>query len=58
MSNTALNDMRYNFEPLTLFQPKSDYKVDEQEFKKSIDKNKELIARIQKKKTGKQNNTK
>ena len=49
MSNTALNDMKYNFEPLILFQPKSDYKVDEQELKKSIDKSKELIARIQKK---------
>ena len=50
MSNTALNDIKYNFEPLILFQPKSDYKVDEQELKKSIDKSKELIARIQKKK--------
>lgn len=51
MGNTALNDMKYNFEPLILFQPKSDYKVDEQELKRSIDKSKELIARIQKKKT-------
>ena len=51
MSNTALNDMKYNFEPLILFQPKSDYKVDEQELQKSIAKNKELIAHIQKKKT-------
>lgn len=42
--------MKYNFEPLILFRPKSDYKVDEQELQKSIDKNKELIARIQKKK--------
>ena len=50
MSNNALNDMKYNFEPLILFRPKSDYKVDEQELQKSIDKNKELIARIQKKK--------
>ena len=50
MSNTALNDIKYNFEPLILFQPKSDYKVDEQELKKSMDKSKELIARIQKKK--------
>ena len=50
MSNTALNDMKYNFEPLILFQPKADYKVDEQELKKSMDKSKELIARIQKKK--------
>ncbi len=43
--------MKYNFEPLILFQPKSDYKVDEQELKKSIDRSRELIARIQKKKT-------
>ncbi len=51
MRNTALNDMKYNFEPLILFQPKSDYKVDEQELKKSINRSRELIARIQKKKT-------
>lgn len=51
MRNTALNDMKYNFEPLILFQPKSDYKVDEQELQKSIRKSRELIARIQKKKT-------
>lgn len=58
MSKTALNDMKYNFEPLVLFQPKPDYKVDEKELKKSIDKNKELIARIQKKKKFLQSNTK
>ena len=51
MSNTALNDMKYNFEPLVLFQPKSDYKVDENELEKSIAKNKDLISRIQKKKS-------
>ena len=50
MSNDALNDMSYNFEPLKLFEPKKDYKVDEQELKASIEKNKEMIARIQKKK--------
>ena len=58
MSNTALNDMKYNFEPLVLFQPKSDYKVDENELEKSIAKNKELILRIQKKKSELQNNIK
>ena len=46
MCNTSLDDTKYNFDPLILFQPKSNYKVDEQELKKSIDKNKELIARI------------
>lgn len=50
MSNTALNDMKYNFEPLILFQPNPDYKVDELELQKSINKSKELIARIQEKK--------
>lgn len=50
MSNDALNDMSYNFEPLKLFEPEKDYKVDEQELKASIEKNKEMIARIQKKK--------
>lgn len=58
MNNTSLNDIKYNFEPLVLFQPKSDYKVNEKELKISIDKNKELIARIQKKKASLQNNEK
>ncbi|MBO5068824.1 MAG: hypothetical protein J6C37_00445 [Roseburia sp.] len=49
MRNAALNDMNYNFEPLKLFRSKPDYKVDEQELKKSIEKNRELIARIKKK---------
>ena len=52
MRNTILNDMSYNFEPLKLFRPNPDYKVNEQELKKSIEKNRELIARIQKKKQG------
>jgi hypothetical protein len=46
MSNTALNDMKYNFEPLKLFQPSPDYKVDEKTLRKSMDKSRELIARI------------
>ncbi len=29
MSNTALNDLVYNFEPLEIFVPDSNYKVDE-----------------------------
>ena len=50
MSNTALNDKKYNFEPLKLFEAQTDYKVNEQELKESIEKNKDLIARIQKRK--------
>lgn len=46
MGNSALNDVSYKFEPLKLFQPKSDYKVDEKELQKSMEKSKELIARI------------
>lgn len=43
MSKTALNDVRYNFEPLELFVPDPDYKVDEKELQKSIQKSQELI---------------
>lgn len=50
MKNTALNDMKYNFDPLELFKRNPNYKVNEQELQKSIDKSKELIARIEKKK--------
>ena len=50
MRNSILNDMKYNFEPLELFVPNPSYKIDEKELKKSIEKNKELITRIKKKK--------
>lgn len=50
MGNTALNDMRYNFEPLKLFERNPNYKVDERKLKESIERSNELIARIQKKK--------
>ena len=50
MGKTALNDMSYNFEPLKLFERNPNYKVDERELKESIEKSKELIARLQKKK--------
>lgn len=46
MSKTALNDLVYNFEPLELFVPDPDYKADEAELQKSIQKNQELIAFI------------
>lgn len=46
MGNTVLNDRNYNFEPLELFKPKPEDRVNEQELKKSIEKNRELIARI------------
>lgn len=48
MSNTALNDMSYNFEPLKLFQRDKNYTVDETELKKSRDKSRELIAQLRK----------
>lgn len=50
MGNTALNDMSYNFEPLKVFERNPNYKVDERELKESIEKSKELIVRLQKKK--------
>ena len=47
MSKTALNDVTYNFEPLELFVPDSDYKVNEEELQKSIQKSQEFISFIQ-----------
>ncbi len=44
MSKTALNDVTYNFEPLELFVPDPNYKVDETELQKSIQKSQELIG--------------
>ena len=47
MSKTALNDLTYNFEPLELFVPDSNYKVNEEELQKSIQKSQEFISFIQ-----------
>lgn len=44
MSKTALNDLVYNFEPLELFEPDLNYKVDEAELEKSIQKSRELVS--------------
>lgn len=46
MGKTALNDVTYNFEPLKLFEPDPDYKVDEAELQKSIQKSQEFISFI------------
>ena len=47
MSKTALNDVTYNFESLELFVPDSDYKVNEEELQKSIQKSRKFISFIQ-----------
>ncbi|MCI8713814.1 MAG: hypothetical protein HFH23_16525 [Ruminococcus sp.] len=46
MSKTALNDVTYNFEPLELYVPDPDYKVNQAELQKSIQKSQEFIAFI------------
>ncbi len=38
-----MNDFQYKFEPLTIFTPDPDYKVDEAELRKSIEKSKRLM---------------
>ena len=43
MSNTALNDLVYNFEPLEIFVPDPNYKVDESALQASRKKSKELM---------------
>ena len=47
MGKTALNDVIYNFEPLKLCMPEPDYRVDEKELQKSIQKSREFISFIQ-----------
>ena len=49
MEKYALNDEVYNFKPLELFEPDSDYQIDEKELQESMQKCRDLIARIRKK---------
>lgn len=44
----ALDDVTYDFEPLELFQPDSNYKVDEEALRKSKERSKEMISKIRK----------
>ncbi len=45
MERYVLNDVEYDFKPLEIFVPDPNYKVDEKELEKSIEKNKAIIAR-------------
>lgn len=45
MKSYVLNDMEYDFKPLKIFVPDPNYKVDEKELEKSIEKNKAIISR-------------
>ena len=47
MGQTALNDVTYNFEPLELCIPDPNYKVNEADLQKSIQKSQEFISFIQ-----------
>ena len=43
MESYVLNDVEYDFKPLEVFVPDPDYKVDEKELKKSIEKIRRLL---------------
>lgn len=45
MESYVLNDVEYDFKFLEIFVSDPDYKVDEKELEKSIEKNKAIIAR-------------
>lgn len=49
MTNTSMNDMSYSFEPLVLFKPDPNYKIDKEELQKSIEKNREIIKKTREK---------
>ena len=46
MGKTSLNDLVYSFEPLKIVMPDPDYKVDEEELQKSIQKSKEMVQNV------------
>lgn len=48
MESYVLNDEEYDFKPLEIFVPDPNYKVDEKELEKSIEKNKAIITRARK----------
>ena len=48
MESYILHDMEYDFKPLEIFVPDPDYKVDEKELEKSLEKNKAIIERARK----------
>ena len=47
MGKTSLNDLVQSFEPLKIVTPDPDYKVNEAELRKSIQKSKEMVALIE-----------
>lgn len=47
IGKTSLNDLIYSFEPLKIVTPDSDYKVDEVQLQKSIQKSKEMMTVIE-----------
>ena len=47
MRKSSLNDLVYSFEPLQIFIPDSNYKVDEAQLQKSIQKSKEMMAVVE-----------
>lgn len=42
-----MNDLVYSFEPLKIITPDPDYKINEAELQKSIQKSKEMVAVIE-----------
>lgn len=48
MESYVLNDIEYDFKPLEIFVPNPNYKVDEKELEKSIEKNKAIISKARK----------
>jgi len=47
MEKTSLNDLVYSFEPLKIITPDPNYKVDEVQLQKSIQKSKEMMAVVE-----------
>lgn len=48
MEKYTLDDVNYSFKPIKIFSPDPDYRVDEEKLKESMQKSRELIARVHK----------
>ena len=54
MEKYALNDVNYNFKPFEIFTQDPNYKVNEDELEKSIQKSKEIRDRVRESRRNKQ----
>lgn len=46
MESYILNDIKYDFKPIEIFEPDPNYREDKEKLQESIEKNKAIIERV------------